>query len=390
MTDTRSLLLPCMPLALLAALAACSGKDPQADAKAQNKVLPVTALTVQPVTAPILIEAVGQTEGAKEVEVRARTGGLLMKRLYQEGEPVKAGQPLFEIDRAPLEATLANARAAVSEARARVEQANREQARLKGLVGQDAASRKELDDATSTAALNRAALEAAQAQEKTAALNLGYANVTAPVSGISGRAQKTEGNLITTADSLLTTVVQIDPIKVRFAIGDQETASIPGGRFDPRKVKGVEIQLPDGSILPAKGALDFAASQIDAKLGTRQLRAAFPNAQATILPGQFVKVRVQVGSRDGVFRVPQTAVLQTDQGFVVMTVGEGNTVAPRPVQTANWDGKDWIITGGLKGGDRVIVDNLIKLRPGMPVKPLSPEQMKALAAQMAKAGAMGK
>ncbi|WP_417069078.1 efflux RND transporter periplasmic adaptor subunit [Niveibacterium terrae] len=393
MPDTRSLqrmLVPCLSLSLIAALAACSGKDPKADAQAPGKTLPVTALTVQPVTAPILIEAVGQTEGAKEVEVRARVGGLLMKRLYEEGAAVKAGQPLFEIDRAPLEAALASARASVSEARARVDQANREQARLKGLVAQDAASRKDLDDATSTAALNRAALEAAQAQEKTASLNLGYANVTAPVSGISGRAQKTEGNLITTSDSLLTSVVQVDPIKVRFAIGDLDAASVPGGRFDPRKVKGVQIELPDGSRFDAKGALDFAASQIDPKLGTRQLRASFANPQAAVLPGQFVKVRIEVGSRDGVFRVPQTAVLQTDQGFVVMTVGEGNTVAPRPVQTANWDGKDWIIVGGLKGGDRVIVDNLIKLKPGMPVMPLTPEQMKAMAAKMAKAGAAGK
>jgi len=196
--------------------------------------------------------------------------------------------------------------------------------------------------------------------------------VTAPVSGISGRAQKTEGNLITTTDSLLTTVVQVDPIKVRFALSDLDQSAIPGGRFDARKVKSVEIVLPDGTTYEKKGALDFAATQVDPKLGTRELRAAFANPEAAVLPGQFVKVRMEVGTRDGVFRVPQGAVIQTDQGFIVMTVGEGEKVAPRPIKVGNWDGKDWIVTDGLKAGDQIIVDNLIKLRPGMPVKPMPP------------------
>jgi membrane fusion protein (multidrug efflux system) len=369
--------LPALPLAAIAALTlvACSGKE-QAGGPPQGQAMPVTAITVQPTQAPITLEAVGQTEGAKEVEVRARVGGLLMKRAYEEGAAVKAGQPMFEIDRAPLEAALANARAAVSEAKAKLDQSAREYNRLKGLVAQDAASRKDFDDATSDQELARAALEAAQAQERTASLNLGYANVTAPVSGISGRAQKTEGNLITTTDSLLTTVVQVDPIKVRFALSDLDQSVIPGGRFDPRKVKGVQIVLPNGTTYEKKGALDFAATQVDPKLGTRELRAAFANPEASVLPGQFVKVRMEVGTRDGVFRVPQSAVMQMDQGFIVMTVAKGDkgadVVAPRPVQVANWDGADWIVTGGLNAGDQVIVDNLIKLRPGMPVKPMPP------------------
>ena len=365
--------LPALPLAAIAAftLVACSGKE-QAGGPPQGQAMPVTAITVQPTQAPITVEAVGQTEGAKEVEVRARVGGLLMKRQYEEGAAVKAGQAMFVIDRAPLEAALANAKAAVSQAKAHVDQAARELARTKGLVAQDAASRKDFDDATSEDQLSRAAYEAAVAQEHTAQLNLGYADVTAPVSGISGRAQKTEGNLITTTDSLLTTVVQVDPIKVRFALSDLDQSAIPGGRFDARKVKSVEIVLPDGTTYEKKGALDFAATQVDPKLGTRELRAAFANPEAAVLPGQFVKVRMEVGTRDGVFRVPQGAVIQTDQGFIVMTVGEGEKVAPRPIKVGNWDGKDWIVTDGLKAGDQVIVDNLIKLRPGMPVKPMPP------------------
>ncbi len=364
---------PVVPLAAIAALTlfACSGKE-HAGVPPPNEVTPVTAIRVEPTQAPIFVEAVGQTEGAKEVEVRAQVGGILMKRLYTEGAAVTAGQSMFAIDRAPLEAALANARASVAQAKARSDQADREYNRLKGLVAQDAASRKDFDDATSELQLSRAALEAAQAQAHSAELNLGYANVAAPVSGISGRAQKTEGNLITLSDSLLTSVVQVDPIKVRFALSDIDQAAIPGGRFDAHKVKRVEIVLPDGTTYEKKGTLDFTATRIDPKLGTREVRAAFANPEAEVLPGQFVKVRMEVGTREGVFRVPQGAVVQSDQGFLVMTVGEGNKVAPRPVQVGPWDGKDWIITGGLKAGDQVIVDNLIRLHPDALVKPAPP------------------
>ena len=359
-------------ISLVLALAACTAKD-QAGGPPSGP-MPVGAIAVEATSAPVWVEAVGQTEGAREVEVRARVGGVLVKRGYEEGNAVRAGQSLFEIDRAPLEAALSSARAQASDAANKLEQATRELARTRGLSTQDAVARKELDDAVTAEATARAQQQAAQASLRTAELNLGYAAVPAPVAGISGRALKSEGNLVAVGDSL-TTVVQLDPIKVRFALSDADQANFPGGHFDPRKVQAVQIVLPDGSTYGAKGALDFAATQIDPKLGTRSLRAAFPNPDAAVLPGQFVRVKLQVGTREGVFRVPQSAVVQTDQGFIVMTVGEGDKVAPRPVQVGNWDGKDWIITGGLKAGDQVIVDNLIKLRPGMPVKPMPPGAM---------------
>ncbi|WP_374510483.1 efflux RND transporter periplasmic adaptor subunit [Niveibacterium sp.] len=369
----RGTLLPAFSAVLLAlTMSACAPKD-QAGGPPQGP-LPVGAIAVEATSAPVWVEAVGQTEGAREVEVRARVGGVLVKRGYEEGVAVREGQSLFEIDRAPLEATLSSARAQAADAANKLEQATRELARTRGLSSQDAVARKELDDAVTAEATARAQQQAAQASLRTAELNLGYAAVPAPVSGISGRALKSEGNLVAVGDSL-TTVVQLDPIKVRFALSDADQAGFPGGRFDPRKVQGVQIVLPDGSLYGGKGSLDFAATQIDPKLGTRSLRAAFPNPDATVLPGQFVRVKLQVGTRDGVFRVPQSAVVQTDQGFIVMTVGEGDKVAPRPVQVGSWEGKDWIITGGLKAGDKVIVDNLIKLRPGMPVKPMPPGAM---------------
>ncbi|GAA5181478.1 efflux RND transporter periplasmic adaptor subunit [Niveibacterium umoris] len=359
-------------LVCLALLAACGQKDQPAGPP--SGALPVGVLTVQPTSAPVMVEAVGQAEGAREVEVRARVGGILVKRAYEEGGSVRAGQSLFELDRAPLEAALASARAQVSDATNKLEQATRELARTRGLSSQDAVSRKELDDAVTTEATARAQLQAAQASLKTAELNLGYAAVPAPVAGMTGRALKSEGNLVAVGDSL-TTVVQVDPIKVRFALSESDEAGFPGGRFVPKAVQGVRIVLPNGSAYADKGTLDFAATQIDTKLGTRSLRAVFPNPEAAVLPGQYVRVRLQVGTREGVFRVPQSSLIQTDQGFVVMTVGEGDKVAPRPVKTGNWDGKDWIILDGLKAGDQVIVDNLIKLRPGMPVKPMPPGAM---------------
>ncbi len=283
---------------------------------------------------------------------------ILQKLLYEEGAPVKAGQALFQIDQAPFEIALADARA-------KAEQAAREAARLKELLPQQAVSQKEYDDAQSNRAVTQAALQQAE-------LNLSYTSVTSPVAGSSGRAVKSEGNLISTSDSLLTTVVQLNPIWVRFALSDGELAQLPGGRLSPGSVRGVEIVLPDGSAYPVKGKLNFAGSQIDPKLGTLQLRAEFPNAEDHVLPGQFVRTRLIVGRSDSVFLVPQPAVIQSDQGRMVFVANGENKVEPRPVKAGEWMGKDWIILGGLKAGDRVIVDNLLKLRPGALVAPHKP------------------
>jgi len=342
----------------LAVLAAGCSPHANAPAAAAAPALPVTVIDVHPTQVPLTIEAVGQTEGAREVEVRARVGGILLKRLYEEGASVNAGQALFQLDRAPFEIALADARA-------KAEQATRETARLKGLLALQAVSQKEYDDAQSNRTVAQAALEQAQ-------LNLSYTSVTSPVAGRTGRAVKSEGNLISTGDSLLTTVVQLNPIWVRFSLSDGDLAQLPGGRLTPGSVHGVEIVLPDGSAYPVKGRLNFAGSQIDPKLGTLQLRAEFANADGRVLPGQFVRTRLTIGQRDGVFVVPQAAVIQTDQGRLVFVANAANKVEPRPVKAGEWRGKDWVILNGLKAGDRVIVDNLLKVRPGAPVAPHKP------------------
>lgn len=363
-------------------LAACSGPDTPAGSpqNAAKQPLPVAVIEARPTQVPTSIEAVGQTEGAREVEVRARVGGILEKRLYDEGMPVKAGQALFRIDRAPFEIALAQARAQVAEQKAKVEQTSREAGRLNGLLAQRAISQKEFDDATSGAAVARAGLQAAEAKAREAELNLSYTTVTAPVAGISGRAVRSEGTLVSAgADSLLTTVVQMNPIWVRFGLSDSDLAQLPGGRLKPGAVSGVELVLPDGSVHPTKGRLNFAASQIDPKLGTLQLRAEFDNPDARVLPGQFVRARLLTGKRDGVFLVPQTAVMQSDQGRFVFLASASETAEVRPVTAGEWRGKDWVILGGLKAGDKVIVDNLIKVRPGAPVAPHKPGEKPAAA-----------
>ena len=190
----------------------------------------------------------------------------------------------------------------------------------------------------------------------------------ANLGGITGRAQKSEGTLVSTgSDSLLTTIVQTDPIWVRFSIADNELDKQPKRQVNKASVKGVQIVTADGEA-PLPGKLNFAASSIDPKLGTLQLRAELANPDNSLLPGQFVRVKLITGEREGVFLVPQTAVLSSDKGKFVFVVGPDSKAQPRPVQTGDWQGKDWVILGGLKAGDKIITDNLMKVRPDAPVK----------------------
>ncbi|MDR3055880.1 MAG: efflux RND transporter periplasmic adaptor subunit [Zoogloeaceae bacterium] len=355
----RHKLLPLLLSGVL--LTGCSPSDaPQQTPQQAPQALSVTVLTMQPQSVPQALDIMAQTEGAKEAEVRARVGGILMKQFYREGERVKEGQPLFLIDRAPYEI-------AYAEAKARADQTAREMARAQKLLDINGVSRREYDDAVSMNDMAQAALKQAQ-------LNLSWTSVAAPVDGISGRASKSVGNLVTVGvDSLLTTVYQNDPIWVRFSLGESDTAKLPGGRLTPEVITRVELILPNGAKYPLPGKLNFLASSIDTTLGTQQMRAEFPNPDGILLPGQFVRARLIMGERQGVYLVPQTAVQQTDQGDLLMLADKDNKVSPRPVQTGDWYGTDWIVTGGLQAGDRVIIDNLLKLRPGAPVAPHAPQ-----------------
>lgn len=347
--------------------AGCSGTDGSSGAPdGKRPPMPVTILEAQPQNVPVALEVMARTEGARETEVRARVGGIIEKRLYREGEKVEAGQPLFRIERATYEI-------AYAEAKARADRAAQELKRLKGLIDTNAVSRTSYDDAVSNDAI-------AQAELRQARLDLSWTTVRAPVAGTSGRAQKSEGNLISPgADGLLTSIHQIDPIWVRFALAETDIAKLPDGRLTEETVNGIELVLPDGSVYPKGGRLNYLASTIDPVLGTRELRAEFENPDGRLLPGQFVRVRLSLGERKGAYLVPQAAVIQTGTGHLVMVADPENKVTPRPVQTAGWYGQNWVIKGGLQPRDRVIVDNLIKLRPGMPVAPKQPETLNAAA-----------
>ena len=358
-------------LMLASFVVACDKKPDAGAVPPKMPPMPVSVIAVQATSVPISLEAVAQTEGASEVEIRPRVGGIILKKMFEEGQPVKAGQVLFQLDPAPFQIALEQAKAAAAGQGARITQTARESSRLKELLATQSISQREYDNAASDSSISQAGMLQAQANIKEAQLNLSYTKVTAPVAGIAGRFQYSEGALVAADTSLLTTIVQVSPIWVRFSLSDSELKTI-GGHLDASRATEVSLILPDGSDYAQKGKLNFAASQIDAALGTQQLRAAFDNSDKQLLPGQFVRARVTTGTRDNVFLVPQTAVQTTEQGNYLFVLDNKNIPARRPVVVGEWKGKDWIILSGLNANDQVVVDNLIKLNmmpPGVPVTP---------------------
>ena len=368
----RYFTLAAIALMVSMALLSCDKKDALPQGAQAMPVMPVGVIAVQATSVPISVEAVAQTEGASEVEIRPRVGGIILKKMFEEGQPVKAGQVMFQLDPAPFQIALEQAKAAAAGQGARITQTSRESSRLKELLATQSISQREYDNATSDSSISQAGMLQARANIKEAQLNLSYTRVTAPVSGIAGRFQYSEGALVAAGTSLLTTIVQVSPIWVRFSLSDSELKTL-GGHLDANRATEVSLILADGSDYPQKGKLNFAASQIDTALGTQQLRATFDNRDKQLLPGQFVRARVTTGTRDGVFLVPQTAVQTGDQGkflFVIERDKQGKNVAGiRPITEGGWQGKDWIILSGLKADDQVIADNLIKVRPGAAVDP---------------------
>lgn len=355
---------------LMAALSGC-GKGGQAAVDPHTLAMPVTVMTAQPQRVPVMVEAVGQAEGSKQVEVRARVSGILTHQHYKEGDKVKAGALLFTIDPMAYDIALNQARASLAQEQANLERAQRDAARLKPLIEQRAISQKEYDDASSALKMSEAMTAASLAKVREAELNVAYTRVTAPIAGVTGRAQQSEGSLVTPVGDagLLTTVSVTDPLWVRFSLSESETLQL-------RKTGGktaVAVLLPDGSTYDRPGKLNFAASTVDTKIGAVALRAEFPNPKLVLLPGQFVRVQIAIGEREA-YLIPQSAVSESEQGKVLFTVSADNKVVPRPVETGGWSGNRWVVTKGLAAGDKVIVDNLMKLHPGAPVAPHGPDQ----------------
>jgi membrane fusion protein (multidrug efflux system) len=377
-----------VPLIALFVLSACGGAgDDKKGAKGgPGGGMPpaeVNVVTVEPKNLPAVFEYTGQTAGSRVVEVRARVPGILQKRNFTEGEAVKQGQSLYTIDPAPFEAAVARAEADVAAAQARYEQAQRNAARLKPLLAEKAVSQKESDDALSGEAVSGADLKAARARLTEAKLNLAYTRVEAPASGMASRSERSEGSLVSGPDVLLTTVVQLDPIWVNFGIPDNEQAQLTkdadAGRLALPKNGAFEvsIRLADGTVYAKAGKLNFSDVRISPATGTREMRAELPNPDGKLRPGQFVRVLLKGATRPDAVAVPQRAVLDGPQGKFVYVVNDKGSAEPRPVEAGGWSGDTWIIYGGVKPGDKVIVDGVMKIGPGAPVKVAEPQKPQA-------------
>jgi membrane fusion protein (multidrug efflux system) len=356
-------------VAAAAALAGCSEGDAKQESSAPP-ALPVSVIQVAPREVPVVFDSVGRTEGSREVQVRARVSGILEQQLYTEGDAVQSGKPLFRIERAPFEIDLQQQRAALAQETARHELAQQEFDRLKGLADRRAISQKEADQAASALRQGAAAVQMAQARVRQSELNLSYTAVAAPIGGITGRAQQSIGSLVTPAadSSLLTTVIKTHPIWVRFALSEAEFARLRArGTKENKQAPEVKLELADGSAFPSAGRLNFAGSTVDPALGTVQMRAEFANPKLQILPGQYVRVQVVAGNQPAIV-VPQSAVLQNETGRFVWVLDAQSKAAQRNIRAGNWVGKDWVVLDGLKPGESVIVDNLVRLRPGTAVQ----------------------
>ena len=368
------------PLAPLLALvlAACSpsnGSEKKGGHPGMGMPPPeVLTTTVAAQSLPLSFEYVGQTAGSREVEVRARVPGIILKRNFTEGAPVREGQSLYTIDPAQLEAAAARAEADVVAAQARLEQAKRNAARLKPLYAEKAVSQKENDDAVSAEEISAADLKAARARLIEAKLSLSYTKVEAPVSGVASRSLRSEGSLVGGPETLLTTVMQVNPMWVNFGIPDNEQAQlardVQSGRVALPKDGAFEValKLADGSIYDRSGKLNFSDVRVSPTTGTREARAELPNPKGVLRPGEFVRVILRGATRPNAITVPQRAVLEGPQGKFVYIVDENNTAQPRPIEVGEWAGDAWIINKGVKPGDRVIVEGLMRLGPGAPVR----------------------
>jgi len=349
----------------------------------------VSTMTVQPKAVLAPFEYTGQTAGSREVEVRARVRGILVARNFTEGGTVKKGQSLYTIDPAPFRAALAKAEADLAGALARLQQAKRNAERLRPLYAEKAVSQKDYDDAVSAEAIGEADIKAARARLLEAQLDLAYTRVEAPVSGIAGRSLPSEGTLVSGPDVLLTRITQVDPMWVNFGIPDADQLRMrrqaeagrlvlpKDGRFE------VRLRLADGQVYERTGWLTFSDVRVSGETGTSDTRAVIANPDEKLRPGQFVRVTLTGATRPDAVLVPQRAVLEGPQGKFVYVVDEKSTAQPRPVEVGEWAGSDWIISGGLKPGDRVIIDGVMRIGPGAPVQAASVNGEKP-AAQAAK------
>ena len=336
-------------------------------------------MTVQPGDVGLLTELPGRLEASRVAQVRARAAGILQKRLFREGSDVKAGQSLFAIDAAPYAASLQSAQATLARAQANLAQAASLAERYKPLLAANAVSQQDYANAVSAQKQAEADVAMGKAGVQTARINLGYASVTAPISGRIGRALVTEGALVGQGEATeLAVIQQINPMYINFTQSASDVmklrAALADGKF--KKASGdsaasVRVVLEDGSTYAQPARLLFSDLTVDPTTGQILLRAEVPNAGGELLPGLYVRVQLEQAQATNAITLPQQAVTRTAQGDTVMVVGADGKVAQRSVKLGSSKGAQWVVLDGLKAGEQVMVDGFQKLQmmpPGTPVK----------------------
>ena len=367
------MLVPCL---LLAIGVGCSKKEAPPPSSPEVQVSEVVRKDV-----PIYIELVGATLGSEDIEIRPRVEGYLVSMNFTEGSFVKKGQLLYRIDPQPLEAALAEARADLATAQARLEKTNNDVARYKPLVAQQALSQQELDNALSAQQAATAQVAAFDAKIAKAKLDLAYTSITSPIDGLIGTTQKKVGSLVARNESTpLTTVSQINPILFRCAIAEAEYLRLArrnqqSGKPAERQAD-VELILADGTVFPHRGRLDAIERAVDAATGTLTGQFSFPNPERLLRPGQYGKARFAPEVKEGALLVPQLAVQEIQGLYSVMVVKSDATVEQRMIKAGDRVGNLWVIESGLKPGEKVIVEGIQRVRPGIKViaKPVKVEE----------------
>ncbi len=349
---------------------ACSNQKPP-----EAPPVPVQVVVVRTEPIPNIIELPARLQAVRTAQVRARVTGIVDKLVYPEGSDVRAGQVLFRIDPREMQADATAAKAALQRAEASARNAKQDVSRYEPLLKEQAISRQEYDDAVTRMNAAEADVLQARAQLARAQLDLGYTAVTSPIAGRAGRALVTEGALVSANEATLLTVVeQINPIYVNFSQSssdllavrrDIESGKLNLPSFDSVRV---ELQLEDGTIFSQTGLLDFLSPSLNESTDSAELRAEFPNPGNMLLPGQFVRARIYAGTRQDAILVPQRAVSVTPNGGAVTVVNAEGNAEVRPVGLGDLRGANWVVTGGLKPGDKVIVSNLQKVQSGKPVR----------------------
>jgi membrane fusion protein (multidrug efflux system) len=376
----RILLIALIGLAFAAGLyfLVLPSREPSAPPAASGPAQPppeVGTIVAEPAEVPFPEEFAGRIAGFRDVEVRPRIGGLLLKREYEEGSRVTEGQILFQIDPAPYQVASDRANAQLQQAQATLRQAEDNFNRIQELLRRGVSTDVQRDEARAQRDQARASVSLAEAEVEGARLNLGYTTVTAPASGVTALQSPPIGTLILAQQTLLTVISQLDPAYVNFSFTNEQVLNFRA--LNQRREKPitesdltVELLYAQDAVFPQRGRIDIAAQRVDVQTGTVQARAIFPNPDGVLLPGQFVRVRILGNTIPNAIVIPRQAVSQGPQGPSIYVLGDNNVAQVRPIRLGPEVAAGWVVQDGLSGGEHVVADGVIRVRPGQPVRPV--------------------